>query len=407
MPIINCPYEDCQWQSDNLDGAFAAVIAQQLSMHDKAVHSTPNLISSTKVLKIDPPKISVGATPEEWQAFGRQWSMYKTGTMISPEQTATALFYCCSEELRLDIMRDIRLDVASMPENDLLKEIKRLAVRDESILVHRMKLSKMIQTPGMGIRTFLANLRGQASLCKFTAHCLEPDCTHTFDYSSEIIKDNLIRGISDPEILADLLGDVKADRTLEEIVTFIAQKEQGKATRNAVGDCAGAIHQTNNQKANSAKQQTQKSSQKCWACGGPSHGQKNDKNTRSQKCPAWTATCNKCNIKGHFNKSCSKCTECGQWGHRDNSSRFCKKHKDNNRPSRAFQTEDENSLCTDQLAVMNREQNTVEHHVYKGKWIQRPSKPHPTVIASLTPLSEEHASLGHQIPTSEQFLPQK
>ena len=222
MPIIKCPYDSCDWQSEDVDGAFASVIAVQLTMHDKAVHSAPNPSASTQILKIDPPKISVGATPEEWQSFVRQWSMYKTGTMIAPKQTATALFYCCSEELRLDIMRDIRLDVASMQESDLLTEIKRLAVREESILVHRMKLGKMVQTPGTGIRTFLANLRGQASLCKFTAQCTEPGCSHTFDYSSEIIKDNLIRGIADPEILADLLGDVKADRTLEEIVNFIA-----------------------------------------------------------------------------------------------------------------------------------------------------------------------------------------
>ena len=170
--------------------------------------------------------------------------MYKTGTMISPSQAATALFYCCSEELRLDIMRDIRLDVALMPEDDLLAEIRRLVVKEESILVHRMKLGKMVQAPGQGIRTFLANLRGQAALCKFSSKCLEPGCTHTFDYSEEIIKDNLIRGISDPEILADLLGDPKTDRTLDEVVSFIAQKEQGKATRTAVEDCTGVINQT-------------------------------------------------------------------------------------------------------------------------------------------------------------------
>ena len=161
MVIIKCPYDDCSWQSENVDAAFAAVVGQQLAMHDKAAHSiTP--IPAPQKLNIDPPKINVGASPEEWQAFSRQWSMFKTGTVISKAQAATALFYCCSEDLRLDIMRDIRSDVASMPEEDLLKEIKRLAVRDESILVHRMRLGKMVQTPGMGIRTFLASLRGQA-----------------------------------------------------------------------------------------------------------------------------------------------------------------------------------------------------------------------------------------------------
>ena len=74
------------------------------------------------------------------------------------------------------------------------------------------------------------NLRGQASLCQYKSTCKEPDCTHVFDYSDEIIKDNLVRGIADPEIMYDLLGDSKTNRTLEETLSFIAQKEQGKAT---------------------------------------------------------------------------------------------------------------------------------------------------------------------------------
>ena len=227
-------------------------------------------------------------------------------------------------------MRDIRLDVALMPEEDLLTEIRRLAVKEESILVHRMKLGKMVQAPGQGIRTFLANLRGQAALCKFVAKCSETGCTHTFDFSGEIIKDNLIRGISDPEILADLLGDPKTDRTLDEVISFIAQKEQGKATRNAVGDCTGVINQsrvaagatsTNTPVKTRVKIENQG---KCWACGGSSHGPKNDRTTRSQKCPAWTTSCSKCNVKGHYQKSCSKCNNCGAWGHRDGNSKFCK-----------------------------------------------------------------------------------
>ena len=166
MPIVPCPYEQCSWKSSDLDGAFAAVIAQQLAMHEKDTHSNPARTATPQKLNIDPPKIGVGATPEEWDAFRRQWSMYKTGTVIATPQLATALFYCCSEELRLNIMRDTRSDVALMPENALLSDIKRLAVREESVLVHRMRLTKMVQGPGMGIRTFLANLRGQASLCK-------------------------------------------------------------------------------------------------------------------------------------------------------------------------------------------------------------------------------------------------
>ena len=404
MPIIKCPY-GCGWESDNLSDAFAAVLAQQLSMHDKAQHSEPAQSAAVpQKLKIDPPQIGLNATPEEWDGFGRQWSMYKTGTVIATPQVATALFYCCSEDLRMSIMRDTRQDVALMPEEDLLATIKRLAVRDESILVHRMKLARMVQGPGMGIRTFLANLRGQAALCKFTAKCTEAHCTHVFDYSNEIIKDNLIRGISDPDILADLLGDPKADRSLEEVVNFVSQKEQGKATRSAVGDSAGAINQlkTKPQSETSKPKFNVKNDNKgkCWACGGPSHGHKNDRTTRSQKCPAWSSICNKCNIKGHLSKMCSQCSDCGIWGHKNNTSRFCKQSTQAN----ALEVVDTNLFAeTEQLAAMNTQGPAVEHHVHMGRWIQRPSKPHPTVLAELTPLPEEHANFGHNIQDHKKF----
>jgi len=152
--------------------------------------------------------------------------MYKVGMTITGNMIPTALFYCCSRDLRTDIMRDTSADVSTMTEKDLLAAIRRLAVKEESTLVHRMKLNKMTQPPGTSIRTFLANLRGQASLCQYSVKCKEPGCTHTFDFRDEIIKDNLVRGIADPEILSDLLGDPKTDRTLEETVSFIAQKER-------------------------------------------------------------------------------------------------------------------------------------------------------------------------------------
>ena len=141
-------------------------------------------------------------------------------------------------------MRDLQSDVSSMSVVDLLAAIKHLAVKEESTLVHRMRLSKMTQAPDTPIRTFLVSLKGQASLCQYYARCREPRCEQTYEYSAEIIRDILIRGIADPEILNDILGDPKTDKTLEETVNLIVQKEQGKATRSAVGDTAASMSQT-------------------------------------------------------------------------------------------------------------------------------------------------------------------
>ena len=61
-----------------------------------------------------------------------------------------------------------------------------------------------------------------------------PACQTVIDYSDEVILDQLVRGISDKEILADLLGETKTDMTLPEVAAYIARKEQAKTEQNTV-----------------------------------------------------------------------------------------------------------------------------------------------------------------------------
>ena len=400
--------EGCDWKSQALPESCGEALSRQLAMHDRTVH--PATTEKSTKLKIDPPKIGCGASREEWEAFIRQWEMYKKGTSLTKEQIPTALFYCCTEELRQDIMRDTQTDISSMAEEVLLKEMKTLAVREESILVHRMKLCKMTQSPGMGVRTFAANLKGQAALCDYSVKCEKEGCGTIVSYSREMIKDNLIRGLADPEILADLLGDNKINRTLEETINFVAQKEQGKATKSALGECTAATYSTPRQ--NTLKASASGHGRKCWACGNPSHGPKNDKATREKKCPAWTSKCSKCNIKGHFSRNCSKCAACGLWGHKDEKSFFCKKKatsmghlEDSEEADRLGHRED--SKRTDQLCTVDERGeslNVVNHHIFDGtKWIQRPSKPHPTVMITLEAAPQDHGTLGYPIDPTHTF----
>ena len=238
---LECPVPSCGWKSQSLPVTLADALNTALSLHARTEHPAPSQQNHGPSLKLKPPSISANSSPDQWSSFKKQWNMYKTGMSIQTAMCTTALFHCCDEDLMSDLMRDLQADVASMSETNLLAAIKRLAVREESTLVHRIRLSRMTQAPGTPIRTFLATLKGQAALCKFKAMCRQPNCTHEFDYSSEIIKDNLIRGIADPEILSDVLGDQKSDRTLEETVDLIAQKEQCRSTRAAMGDNTSAM----------------------------------------------------------------------------------------------------------------------------------------------------------------------
>ena len=433
MPKIKCPA--CEYETQDLEVALAAALNTQLAAHIQASHAphvpnAPQVDPQRRKLKVDPPTIGVDCNPEQWSSFVRLWKMYKASSAIHADSVSTALFYCGSEELRNDILKDIQDDISTMSEDDLLKAMKRLAVIEESTLAQRLKLGKMTQTPGTGIRTFLASLRGQAALCNYTAKCKEQGCNHTYDFSEQIILDNLVRGMSDHEIMSNLLGDSKTDRTLDETVLFIAQKEQGKATQSAVE------HQTSLKATSTpphtrgkAEKQHPKSLSSCWACGGKSHGTRNDRATRSESCPAWAFTCNKCSVKGHYTSCCSKCTTCNNWGHRAGNSRFCRPQAPTQGPptngrrqnlskstiSHNNQVSDTDDLSTgalfDQLCITNISEclssdtaiptnPPIKHHIFNGQWFTRNSEPHPTITVTLTPSPADHATLGHPMSQS-------
>ena len=152
MPRLRCPVEGCDWQSQDLESAFASALTTALQMHDRSAHTSAS--PSTSKLKLEPPKVGLGCDPDLWSAFTRQWEMYKLGMIIANKMIPTALFHFCSQDLRTDIMRETRADASTMTKRDLLATIRRLAVKEESTLVHRMKLNKMTQSPGTGVRTF-------------------------------------------------------------------------------------------------------------------------------------------------------------------------------------------------------------------------------------------------------------
>ena len=120
--------------------------------------------------------------------------------------------------------------------------------------------------------------------------------------------------------MADLIGDEKTDRTLLETVEFIARKEQANLERSQVG--------VENANASAIRQTTPANSQKkCSFCRGETHGADTGR-VRREKCPAWDNKCTKCQIKGHYEKACYKCSDCGKWGHKSKKSRWCDKGED-------------------------------------------------------------------------------
>ena len=100
--------------------------------------------------------------------------------------------------------------------------IKKLAVREENTMVARVALHNMRQDRDETVRSFGARIRGQASVCKFLIKC--PGCDKEVNYTDAILRDVVTKGISDPEIQLDLLGDKNQDMPLEDIFKFVEAK---------------------------------------------------------------------------------------------------------------------------------------------------------------------------------------
>merc|ERR1711888_562261 len=154
-----------------------------------------------------------------------------------------------------------------MTEADLTASAKKLAVKVESKLVHRIRIGKEFQQPGVGIDNFLAILKGLARQCVYTVNC--SSCNNATDYSEEVIIDQLVRGIADEDILDALIGDEKTDRTLQEMVQFIARKEQAKMERGTVSHENSDVSAVNQPKSPALKPGTPTT---CRNCAGKSHG---------------------------------------------------------------------------------------------------------------------------------------
>ena len=172
-------------------------------------------------------------------------------------------------------------------------------------MVACVQLHHMRQDHDETIRSLVARLRGQAGVCKFLIAC--PGC-NTINYTENILRDVLTRGLADSEIQLELLGDKNQDMTLEEVFQLIEAKESGKRSAERLLE---------NQLADAARSQYRRSKQEelknskfdnknelCSYCGKRGHGKSAPPKIRKSDCPAYGKTCDHCGRANHFEAVC-------------------------------------------------------------------------------------------------------
>ena len=191
--------------------------------------------------------VNCNGPKEEWQEFESDWSRFKRSHDVD-DDVANQLFHCCVKPLKSLLIKE-NPNIIHEGEEALLNAMKQMAVLHVATSVRRANLLSTKQESGQTFRQFYANVRAAASTCGFSVRCPQTCCSlrqqngqpaphPPVDYSPMVIKDILIAGIEDQEILKDVLGMADLDaKTDKDIVKFVEEKE---IARNALASSGSA-----------------------------------------------------------------------------------------------------------------------------------------------------------------------
>ncbi|XP_071177635.1 uncharacterized protein [Mytilus edulis] len=377
MPAVQCPIPGCDYVTDDLDAAIVAVLI--------TVHSTthaPGPVTAANVEKVKRPVISTAGTSEEWAYFESRWSDYVEATKIAGRDKVVQLLECCDEQLRKDLTRSAGGSLTNKPVQEVLAAIKKLAVREENTMVARVTLHNMRQDRDEPVRSFCARLRGQAGVCKFFIQC--PTCNTDVNYTDTIIRDVLARGISDPEIQLDLLGDKNQDMTLEEVTQFVEAKDSGKRSASRLLD-SQTVQAASSSYKKAKQTAVRDKNEVCTYCGKKGHGKSAPARLRKSDCPAYGHKCGYCNREHHFEKVCRS---------KEKSKTGTATHNTDDCEGAVF-----DSLCSisSDSYKINGRTLAIDHHLYDNlsdTWISKASQPQPFVNLVLRILPEDYEAFG-------------
>ena len=420
MPVP-CPSKDCTKTFD--DKLDAALLLHLINLHASIDHGAApaaTASSAAKPEKVKRPTISASGTNEDFVYIQQRWSEYKQACKLTGPDVVFQLLECCEESLRKDLTR-LHGSLVTQSEEDVIKKIKTLAIRQENVMVARVQLHNMTQDRDEPVRTFTARLKGQASVCQFSVECT--GCKVQVDYSDIIIRDAMIRGLYDEDIRLDILGDSDlAQKTLEDATAAIEAKESGKRTASRLMPRPGAEPASSSaglssyQKLNkrqqpgkhnppaTPKQPQQAAQNECCGYCGQRHPRPSSRKERASICPAYGHMCSGCKIPHHFESVCRR----GQKPHEsrsattavdDSSETFnllCSvgSHK---LPSASPPHFTAPSQINDSFCGALAGSLVIDHHVYNDlcqMWERRASDPQPFIDVTVEVSPSDMAKLG-------------
>ena len=275
------------------------------------------------------PKIDVGMDEIDWKILLDDWARYKRRSEISDEeQVCLELRDSCSSDVNKLLYQFIggsELNASDLTEIKLLEYICNVAVKVEHKEVHRLNFSRLKQTDGELASTYVGRLKVKASLCDFSVRCKR--CSEDVSYAGDMVSQQLVSGLANPEHQAKVMAEAKTlptlEKKIEKVMSLEAADEAADKIRQPtrVAPARSSLYkksklQTMNGKEDERPQGNmarrsfkdrssfRRRTPRCRGCGKATHGP--GKKMFRTDCPAFGKKCTSCGKEDHFASVCEQ-----------------------------------------------------------------------------------------------------
>ena len=322
---LKCEADQCKYQTpENL--ATHELQIRHLELHFKTVHELSRNNSnetSSRPDKLPRPCLEEGISEADWVWFEEQWKRYKRSTGLKGENVIDHLWTTATPGLARRCYEAGNAD--KITEDDLLKRMKKLAIRAQNNLVNIVEFLSMTQDTEEPAAMYISRLRGQAKVCDFSVKCTSEGCEDSsISYADKMVAHQLVRGLEDLGTQEKVLAHAATHKNLDldGITKFVEAQEMGARSSKLLGGGANVSKISDYQRSRSntlpSKIKTHEENnedkdaedtQRCCYCGYSGHGRRPQPSVRKSKCPAWNKDCKSCQKPGHFSTVCKAKTK--------------------------------------------------------------------------------------------------
>ena len=144
--VFTCQYTTTTQVPDDTDLASKIELLKihQATVHPQGGGGRDDRVQGVKA-KMDTPKLQLGVDQQTWDQFMTRWKIFKTTMGVDGATAPSWLFNCLDKDLGDEVIKaNPGNEPQSMTEAALTACIKKLAVKVESKLLHRIKMGKLI-----------------------------------------------------------------------------------------------------------------------------------------------------------------------------------------------------------------------------------------------------------------------